>query len=186
MYDKLEKNGVSIAEISKSSELQDLLRTFNSEKMKPATNRTSKPWLQYMDMVFILQQLLRAERCGDWKQHRSDASRMLPYFAASGHSLYLKAASIYLKNKRTLNVDHPDVYQKFMSEHHVIRRTQKYWSGLSTDLTIERVLMRSIKSTWGLTRGRGLSENLRLQRLLSMPACLHMNTAMQHITIVEP
>ena len=41
-----------------------------------------------------------------------------------------------------------------------------YWAGLSTDLVIEQVLMRSIKSTGGLTRGRGMAEIQRLLWLL--------------------
>ena len=56
-----------------------------------------------------------------------------------------------------------------MEGKHAVRRTDRYWSGLSTDLVIEQVLMRSVKSTGGLTRGRGMGEAQREQWLLSMP-----------------
>ena len=36
-------------------------------------------------------------------------------------------------------------------------RSDRYWAGFSTDLVIEQVLMRSIKTTGGLTRGRGIN-----------------------------
>ena len=63
------------------------------------------------------------------------------------------------------------MYAKFIHGYHVVRRTDKFWAGLSSDLVIEQTLMRSVKSTGGLTRGRGMSESTRLVWLLSMPAC---------------
>ena len=49
--------------------------------------------------------------------------------------------------------DHPDTYQQFQEGLHVVRRSDRQWAGLSTDLVIEQVLMRSIKTSGGLTRG---------------------------------
>ena len=43
------------------------------------------------------------------------------------------------------------------------RRTDRYWAGLSSDLVIEQGLMRSMKSTGRLTRGRGVCESERTQ-----------------------
>lgn len=57
-----------------------------------------------------------------------------------------------------LDFDHPDVYQIFKSGFDVVRRSERYCAGLLTDLTIERVLMRSVKTAGGLTRGRGIGE----------------------------
>ena len=57
--------------------------------------------------------------------------------------------------------------------------------GLSTDLVIEQVLMRSIKSTGGLTRGRGLGSTQRTLWLLSMPACSEVHEAMQNLTATQ-
>ena len=31
---------------------------------------------------------------------------------------------------------HPDVYQQFQDGLHVVRRSDRYWAGLSTDLVI--------------------------------------------------
>ena len=39
--------------------------------------------------------------------------------------------------------------------------------------------MRSVKTTGGLTRGRGMGEKQRTSWLLSMPACAEMNAAIQ-------
>ena len=84
-----------------------------------------------------------------------------------------------------LPTDHPTVYQAFMSGNHVVRRTDRFWAGLSTDLVIEQALMRSVKSTGGMPRGRGMSELQRTVWFLLMPACAEMNTAMQQLTSVD-
>jgi len=52
-------------------------------------------------------------------------------------------------------------------------------AGLSSDLVNEQVLMRSLKTSGGLTRGSGMTENQRLLWLLSRPACAEVNLAMQ-------
>ena len=54
-----------------------------------------------------------------------------------------------------LQAQHPDVNAFFSTGYHVIRRSDRYWAGLSSDLVIEQVLM---KATGGLTRGRGMTE----------------------------
>ena len=41
-------------------------------------------------MVSILQTFIKAERMANWKLHLQTVQYMLPYFAASGHSLYFK------------------------------------------------------------------------------------------------
>ena len=62
---------------------------------------------------------------------------MLPFFAASGHRLYAKSARLYLQQMMHLSETHPDGYKDFMAGHHVIRRSQRFWAGLSCDLTID-------------------------------------------------
>lgn len=74
------------------------------------------------------------------------------------------------------------MYTSFQDGLHVVRRSDRYWAGLSTDLAIEQVLMRSVKTCGGLTRGRGMSESQRLIWLLSMLACADVNNAMQNLT----
>lgn len=45
--------------------------------------------------------------------------------------------------------------------------------------------MRSLKTTGGMTRGRGMSEGQRAQWILSMPDCSEINHAMQEFTGVN-
>lgn len=45
--------------------------------------------------------------------------------------------------------------------------------------------MRTLKSTGGLTRGRGMEEAQRTRWLLAMPACASVNESMQNLTGVH-
>ncbi|KAL8624972.1 hypothetical protein ACOMHN_039859 [Nucella lapillus] len=100
--------------------------------------------------------------------HLHALQRMLPFLAAAGHSQYTKSVHLYLQQMQKLKDRHPAVHDAFMQGHHVLRRSDRYWAGLSTDLVIEQVLMRSVKSAGGLTRGRGMADSQRTQWLLSM------------------
>ena len=47
-------------------------------------------------------------------------------------------------------------YRQLTTEgYFTIRRSDRFWSGIWSDLTIEQVLMRSMKTSGGLTRGQG-------------------------------
>ena len=92
---------------------------------------------------------------------------------------------MYLQKMDALQDTHPDVYNSFENGLHVLRRSDRYWSGLSTDLVIEQALMRSVKTSGGLTRGKGMSEIQRTVWVLSMPARAEVNFAMQDLTGVR-
>ena len=115
----------------------------------------------------------------NWKVHLQTVQDMLPYFAAYGHSFYAKSAYIYLHIMLRLPETHPDAHRKFMEGYHVVRRSDIFWAGLSTDQIIEQVLMRSIKTHGGLTRGKGMTEKKHLVWVLSMPVCASINETMQ-------
>ena len=74
-----------------------------------------------------------------------------------------------------LEKTHPDVYRAFTNGLFPVRRSDGAWSGIFTDLFIEQVLMASIKSTGGLTQGRGLRESTQHFFLLSRPVCANIN-----------
>ncbi len=55
----------------------------------------------------------------------------------------------------------------------------------SPDLVIEQVLVRSMKTSGGLTRCRGMTETQRLVRLMAHPICAEVNNARQQLTDVQ-
>lgn len=65
--------------------------------------------------------------------------------------------------------------------HHVLRRSDRFWAGLSTDLVIEQILMRSVKKS----RGRGMEEVQRVQWFISMSARAEYSSSLQELTGTE-
>ena len=100
-----------------------------------------------MDYIDTLKLSIRAERVGNWNMHIIAVGRMLNLFAATGHFIYAKSARMYLQLMLELPAGHPWLHVQF-TEHgyHTVRRGDRYWAGLWTDLTIEQVMIRSIKS----------------------------------------
>ena len=184
LYDRARSSTFSVEEVCSSEALVRLQSKVNGKK-KTMTGRTATLWLQYLEMVDILRVFLKAERTGNWRLHLQSVCEMLSYFAAAGHRLYAKSAYVYLQTMTMLPETHPDFHQKFEEGYHLVRRSDRYWGGLFTDLIIEQVLMRSVKTHGGRTRGKGMTETQRLLRVMSMPACANMNDAMQKFTGVS-
>ena len=122
---------------------------------------------------------------GIWALHIQAMYEMMPYLAASGHNLYTKCIHVYLQQKHKLRETHPEVSRHFDHGLHVVCRSDRFWAGLSTDLVIEQVLMRSMNTSGGLTRGRGMIETQCLVWLMAHPVCAEVNNAMQQLTDVQ-
>ncbi|KAJ8043143.1 hypothetical protein HOLleu_10106 [Holothuria leucospilota] len=185
LYDGLIDKTISPEVVCESTLLDDINHMLEVEKQSLSQTRTGSLWLQYMGMVDLLRLFIKAERTGNWDLHLATVNDMLPFFAAAGHNLYLKSAYIYLQQMLQLKDDHPDVHTAFQNGHHVIRRSNRFWAGLPSDLVIEQALMRSVKTTGGLTRGRGMTAAERARWILSMPACAGINSAVQELCGID-
>lgn len=152
--------------------IENLDKKFNEKLESLKSNGpTAQLWLQYIEMVTLIRDFIQAERTGNWNLHLVTIAKMLPYFCASGHFHYAKCAHLYLQEMSTLKETLPgQEYEKFTKEGlFTIRRSDRFWSGLWSDLTIEQTLMRTMKSQGGLTRGRGITENVLFKWVHSMP-----------------
>ena len=151
--------------------------------MQKKCSRTAKLWLTYMDYIYTLKLFISAERVGNWNMHIIAVCRMLNLFASTGHFNYAKSARMYLQLMLELPAGHLWLYEQFTKHcYHTVRRSDRYWAGLLTDLTIEQLMMHSIKSRGGLTRGRGITETVRLLCVYSMHTCAEVQKAMTDIT----
>ncbi|KAL8575021.1 hypothetical protein ACOMHN_063553 [Nucella lapillus] len=178
-FDQLLAGDLAEADICNDETVSVIQQKIEQKMSELKCHPTAALWLQFMHLMDMLRRLIKAERTGNWSLHLSTVREMMPFLAAAGHNLYTKSLQLYLQDMMQLEVTHPYVYASFQQGYHVIRRSDRLWAGLSTDLTIEQGLMRSAKSTGGLTRGRGMSEAQRTVWLLSMPACAAVNGAMQ-------
>jgi hypothetical protein len=168
--------------MSQQSLQSSSLDKFQSNMAELRTNlsdqsRTSRLWILYMKYVELLKVFLMAERTSNWLLHLECLHGMLALFAATGHVHYAKSVRLYLQFMKNLPTSHPSLHAQFMSGMHTIRRSDRYWAGLSCDLVIEQTLMRSLKSRGGLTRGRGTHDTVRNLWLKSMAECARVSAA---------
>ena len=148
-----------------------------------AASRTAKLWMLYLRCVRTFKLFIRAERTSDFRLHLHSVSEMLNLFAATGHANYAKSGRLYLQLMCNLEETHPWLYSMFSQNgYHTVRRSDRTWAGLSTDLVIEQVMMKSLKSRGGLTHGRGVTESVRLQWVHSMHKCADVYTAIMTLT----
>lgn len=120
-----------------------------------------------------------AERISDWNLHLTGVSKMLSLFAATGHSNYAKCARFYMQMMLELPTKHAWLHEKLLSGCHSVSRSQRFWAGLSTDLVIEQVQMRSLKIQGGLMHGRGMTDSVRSVWVLSMHKCASVHAAVK-------
>ena len=160
--------------LKSSEEIKYVEQTIHAAKVSmAASSKTSQLWIGYEKMMETARALIRADRTGSWRLHLSAVSDCIPVFAAAGHFNYVKSSYLYLQSMKELDEKHPDIVAKFENGLHVIRRTDQFWAGLGSDLTIEQTLMRSLKSSGGLTRGSGMTEAMRtIWTLASSVSCM--------------
>ena len=147
-----------------------------------STSRTAKLWLRFMDYIEIIKDFICCKRLGMWDGHLNAVTALLNLFAATCHIHYAKSARLYVQEMRKLPSTHSWLHQKFVEGHHTVRGSERLWAGLWTDIVIEQVLMRSLKSRGGLTRGRGMTEIVRQQWVYSMHTCAAIHDAMTSLT----
>ena len=162
------------------SKLLELLENYKSDLKN--CSRTAKLWIQYLEFIEIVKDFIRSERTGNWNLYLFTLSRMINLFAATGHIHYAKSARLHLQNMLELKTTHRWVYEQFSQGYHTVRRTDKFWAGLWADLIIEQVMMRSIKSNGGLTRGRGIAESTRQLWIGSIHRTADIHNAMSSLT----
>ena len=171
-------------DLEKYPSIAELLNRFEESKDDLSqTSRTAKFWIQYVDYIGIVKNFIRAERMGDWNLYLFAISRMIDLFVATSHVHYAKGARLYLQNMLDLKFTHSWVHNQFViGRLHTVRRSDKFWAGLWSDLIIEQVMMRSIKSNGGLTTGRGISESTRRLWLGSIHRSAAIHNAMGELT----
>ena len=142
-------------------------------EMKANKSHTAKLWINYFNLVQIMRLFVGAERRGDWYLHLQCVADMIPYFHSTGHLAYAKSAHLYVQQMSNIQ-DHmtEEEFNKFTKGgFFTVRRTDKMWSGIWSDMTVEQVLMRSMKTSGGLTHGRGITESVLKRWVQGMPGC---------------
>ncbi|KAK6186306.1 hypothetical protein SNE40_008368 [Patella caerulea] len=182
-YDSVISGKLQISDLKNDETLVEIEKTVEDKKCaKSIVSRTANIWYLYQKLIQTARNLVKSDRSSSWNSHLRVIYDCLPIFAAAGHFNYLKSTYLYLMDMLALKHTCPGVNKMFENGLFVIRRTDKFWAGLSLDLVIEQVLMRALKTRGGLTRGSGMTERQRAIWTMSAPACAEYNLAMQDFT----
>lgn len=187
VYSNFKLGNASPEEIAQSTVVKSFVDILENQlRRSNESGRTQKLWIQFIEMVEIVRMFIRAERSGDFLLHLHCVHQMLPIFHASGHFNYAKSAHVYLQDSlELLNTLHQENDLFVNCGYFTIRRTEKFWSGVWSDMTIEQVLMRSLKSIGGLTGGRGITATTIATWINSMPTCSRVCEAMEEFAGVR-
>ena len=132
-------------------------------------SRTSTLWIQCLYHIVLVKHFIYAERTADWNLHLVIVKCILDLFVAAGRASYAKSERLYLQSIDALPEQHPWLQQCLQEkDYHAVRRSERYWAGLWSDLVLEQILMRSVKSRVGSNRGRGMDENTITMWIYSM------------------
>ena len=154
MYSALLNGEATLETVLTSENLSRIDEELEKRKTElSARSKASQLWLNCQNMVKVARSLMKADRTGSWLMHLRAVSDCLPIFAAAGHYNYLKSVYFYVQEMGQLHIKHPALFRKFEKGFHVIRRSNQLWAGLSSDFFIETTLMRSLKTTGGMTHG---------------------------------
>ena len=119
-----EKKELLEAFVNLTSIIPPLKEKFDAFKdFQSRISQTFNLWNQYIKMVHIMRNFIRAERIGDWELHLEAVTHMLPYFFAYDRTSYSRWTSVYLIDMRNLKYTAPEVYQEFQSGNHPVKRS---------------------------------------------------------------
>lgn len=166
---------------------QSMSRRFEAQLKELEKNGpTAKLWVLYFRMVTLVKNFIEAERTGNWKLHLSTIAKMMPFFHATGHFNYALSAQLYLQDMHELQGSiSPRDYRRFVGAgFFTIRRSEKYRSGIWSDMTIEQTLMRGMKTKGGLTGGRGYTDSVLAKWTKGLPVMQKVSQSMEEFVDV--
>ena len=130
---------------------------------------------------------IRAEGTGNRELHLHCVQEMIPNFHAAGHLPYAKTARLYLQQMNSIEqVMASEEYKLFTAKgYFTIRRGSEFWSVNFADQTIEQFLMRMLKTSGGMTHGRGITDSTLTKWVNALPQCVPLCDALDICTLLH-
>ena len=113
-------------------------------------NETFKYWNSFIYLIQQIENLVYADRDGDWTLHLQVVQALFPIFAAFDSTNYLRWCSLYLEDMHKLPDTAPDVYQAFVAGKFGVKRTHGKFNAVGADMALEQTINRSQKSASGI------------------------------------
>ena len=111
-----------------SDAFQSLFNRFLTEKI--VGNVNNEFWWNYMEMISILLQFIRAQRVGNWDLHIESFTSMIKYFMRYHHHNYARWGPVYVTEMHQL----PDeILELFRQDHFVVKRSRRKFNQVDPD-----------------------------------------------------
>ena len=107
--------------------------------MHGAFVETSQYWVQYIEMIKLYHGFIRSIRVGDFELYVCCLPKLSNIFFAFNHINYARWLTRCHDNLLKLPETHPSVYAEFKDGLFSIKRINKSFSGIPTDLTLEQI-----------------------------------------------
>ena len=117
---------------------------------RSAENENFKFWAQFLRMMDVVYDLLRADREGIWELHLDAVQRALHLFAAFDCTNYLRWCSLYLEDMRRLPETAPSVHEHFSSGNFSIKDNPGKFIAVGGDQKLEQSINLSSKCSDGI------------------------------------
>lgn len=120
--------------------------------------------------MVLVKQSIEAELTGNWELHPT-IEKMLQFFHGADRYNYAASGKFYIQDKRQLlkKINVQESRQFVMNVFFTLLQYDKHWSDICSDMTIEKTLMRRMKCTGGITRGRRITDSTLSKWTFGMP-----------------
>ena len=115
--------------------LTSLLEAFRSDGREKS--KAFCFWDDYINMVLVLLQFIKAERTGNWKLHLTATAAMVPHFFSMDRINYARWLPVYLSDMNMLETSHPEVYKEFINGNHSVSHSKQPFAEVWTDMALE-------------------------------------------------
>ena len=102
--------------------------------------KTAQLWIGYTEWMHLYHEHIRSIRIGDFDLYIYCLPKFASLFFALNHQNYARWLVRYHDNLLKLSETHPEVYMDFQEGCFAIKRTQKGFSALPIDLTLEQTI----------------------------------------------
>ncbi|GFO43346.1 hypothetical protein PoB_006985100 [Plakobranchus ocellatus] len=152
-------NLLDIDSLQNGEDLKSLIQDYENERHKIRTGErglTQQFWMNYIDNVWNVLNLLRAVKTNDFTQYKTCLKAMVPLFFSMDQQNYARYLSLYVANLNAIDDTHPEAAKCIRECALSVRRVNRPASGIPVDQTIEQTINQSAKSCGGII---GMSRN---------------------------
>lgn len=133
----------------------------NFEEFKRESKSESKTffyWDRFIEMVRLANNLVRADREGDWHLHLQSVEAVLLCFAVFDSTNYLRWCSLYLEDMKKVPETAPVVHDNFMTGRFVVKRSSIPSSAVAADMCLEQTIndssIRQVRESLAIRNGK--------------------------------